>query len=129
MNRPPSVDDVEIERTLLIIPLMLFLRASQLNLWYSALILSLAASACIALNLAGGMYAPPVLVPSILLNSAFAAASLSASLPFTFATVPLPPPGTVSPLGREGEMDRRLRDGGDAGRSRGTGERDLLSIS
>ena len=41
--------------TLLIIPFILFLKASQLNLWYSALVLSFAASACIALNLAGGI--------------------------------------------------------------------------
>jgi hypothetical protein len=57
-------------------------------------------------------------------NSALAAASLSCS--DTFETVPLPLEGIASPLGLEGEMERRLRDGGDGERSRGTGVRDLL---
>lgn len=115
-------------RTLLIIPLILFRSASQLRRWYSGLILSFDASACIALSLAGGMYAPPVLVDSILLNSAFAAASFSCSLAFTFATVPFPL-GTGSPLGREGDTDRRRREGGDADRSRGRGDNELRSMS
>jgi hypothetical protein len=56
-------------------------------------------------------------------NSALAAASLSCS--DTFETVPFPLEGITSPLGLEGEMDRRLRVGGDGERSRGTGVRDL----
>jgi len=59
-----------------------------------------------------------------LVNSALAAASLSCS--DTFETVPFPLEGIASPLGLEGEMERRLRDGGDGERSRGTGVRDLL---
>lgn len=115
-------------RTLLIIPFILFRKASQLNLWYSALVLSFAASACIALNLAGGMYAPPVLVPSILVNSARAAASLSCSDTPTLATVPFPLAlalGTASPSGRLGETDRRRLLGGEGDRSLGTGVIDL----
>lgn len=78
------------------------------------------------------MYAPPVLVPSILVNSALAAASLASSETPTFATVPFPvpfEPGTVSPLGLLGEMDRRRLLGGEADRSRGTGVIDLDGVS
>lgn len=57
------------------------------------------------------------------MNSALAAASLSCS--DTFEITPFPLLGTVSPLGLEGEMERRLLDGGDGERSRGTGVRDL----
>ena len=60
------------------------------------------------------------------MNSALAAASLSFSDPLVLAIVPFPfPEGTTSPLGLAGEMDRRLRGGGDGERSRGTGVIDL----
>lgn len=57
--------------TLLMRPLIDFLSASQLNLWNSAEALSWLASICIALNLAGGTYAPPLRLDCInLANSA-----------------------------------------------------------
>ena len=58
------------------------------------------------------------------MNSALAAASLSCS--DTFETVPFPLEGIASPLGLDGEIERRRRVGGDGERSRGTGVRDLL---
>lgn len=115
---------------MLIIPFILFLKASQLNLWYSALVLSFAASACIALSLAGGMYAPPVLVVSIFVNSAFAAASLSCSDAPGLATVPFPfALGTASPFGLLGETDRRRRLAGEGERSFGVGVTDLKVLA
>ena len=75
--------------TLLINPFILFRSASQLSLWYSALVLSFAASACIALSLAGGIYAPPLRDPRSFANSARAVASPP---PLVVAIVPLDPP-------------------------------------
>lgn len=58
--------------TLLINPLILFLSASQLRRWNSAPSLSSTSiSAIMALNLCGGMYAPPPLVFCIFCISAF----------------------------------------------------------
>lgn len=63
-------------RTLLMWPLIDFLRASQLSRWNSTLALSLLASICIWRSRAGGMYAPPLLLPAeSLANSAAASKS------------------------------------------------------
>ena len=74
-------------------PMMLFLRASQEILWYSALVLS-SICCCIMRSRAGGMYAPPVRV-IMLLSSAFFAllaarklAMSSGSSPPSFLSVP-----------------------------------------
>lgn len=62
--------------TLLIRPLILFLNASHVIRCHSTLLLSFSASFCIALNLLGGIYAPPLLVLTSLANSAAGSNSL-----------------------------------------------------